>query len=43
MSEQNLSEKPITSRKELVERCVAAFGKPDRMNSKEMIWNVTRH
>lgn len=38
-----LSEKPITYRRELVERAVAAFGKPNRMNSKEVIWNVTRH
>lgn len=35
-----LSEKPITSRKELVERMVAALGKPHRMNAKEMIWHV---
>lgn len=34
-----LSEKPISSRKELVERMIAGFGKPQRVNSREMIWN----
>lgn len=38
-SEESLSEQPITSRHELVERVIAAFGKPARMNSKELIWS----
>lgn len=38
-----LSEKPIPSRKELVERMTAAFGRPARMNSTELIWpSITR-
>lgn len=36
--DHNLSDKPIPSRKELVERMIAAFGKPDRVNAKELIW-----
>lgn len=35
-----LSEQPIDSRKELVERMIAGAGKPDRVNSRELIWSV---
>lgn len=37
---QDLNLKPIGSRKELVERMIAAFGRPDNVNKSEMVWSV---